>query len=164
MIIKNEQLSPKPNDIGIDAIAASLGTTRERLIDNILFFDIETTGFAAKNTSCYLIGCVYHKENNWHYIQWFADSVSDEILVIFNFFEFAQQYKYLAHFNGDGFDIPYIADKCKMLRLPYTFDNFISIDLLKASKSIKELLKLENHKQKTIETFLGIYRADKYSG
>ncbi len=164
MITRNEMFNIQPDESGIEALALSLGTTKDALIDDLLYFDIETTGFAAKNTSCYLIGCVYHKEDSWHYIQWFADSTDDEILIIWNFFNFASNYKYLAHFNGDGFDIPYILDKCKMLRMPYTFDNFISIDLLKASKSVKELLKLDNHKQKTIEAFLGINRDDKYSG
>ncbi|MBQ4284605.1 MAG: ribonuclease H-like domain-containing protein [Lachnospira sp.] len=151
MIVQNDKLTYTPDSTGIEALSLILNTDKNMLMEQILFFDIETTGFAAKNTVCYLIGCVYHKDNNWHYIQWYANSPSDEILVIFNFFEFAQNYKYLVHFNGDGFDIPYILDKCKMLHLPYNFDNFTSIDLLKASKEIKELLKLENHKQKTVD-------------
>ncbi len=164
MITKTAPFASNTLDNNIDALASSLEVTTEELIKKILYFDIETTGFSAKNTHCYLIGCVFYKDGNWNYIQWFADSVSDEILVIWNFFNFAADYRYIAHFNGDGFDIPYLLDKCKMLRMPYNFDNYISIDLLKAAKSVKELLKLENYKQKTIESFLGIYRDDKYSG
>ena len=164
MIIKNDIFDTDASKTGLKSLSIMLNTTEDELTRNLLIFDIETTGFAPKTTSCYLIGCVYNKDGQWNYIQWFADSPSDEILVIWNFFEFAKDYKYLLHFNGEGFDIPYIQDKCKLLRLPYTFDAFVSIDIFKVAKSIKELLKLENHKQKTIETFLGITRDDKYSG
>lgn len=164
MIIKEGPLDRQPDISGINALALLQDMTSGNIIDKLLFFDIETTGFAAKNTICYMIGCVYFKDSEWHYIQWFADNQADELLVIWKFFEYAKNYLYLIHFNGDGFDIPYILEKCKLFKLPYNFSQFISIDIYQCARAVKELLKLENHKQKTIEHFLGIDRDDKYTG
>ncbi len=41
--------------------------------EKILFLDIETTGFAARSSSLYLIGCIYRKGGMFHSIQWFAE-------------------------------------------------------------------------------------------
>lgn len=133
-----------------------------------LFFDIETTGFSAKHTLCYLIGCTFYKDGCWNYTQWFLDVPSGETALIRDFLDFATNYKYLTHFNGEGFDLPYLKERCSLLGLEEHFNNFknniISVDLFKAAKSVKELLKLDNYRQKTIEQFLGISREDIYSG
>ena len=136
--------------------------------DNMLFFDIETTGFSPKHTLCYLIGCTFYTDGSWNYIQWFLDSLSEEAALIKEFFHFASGYKYLVHFNGDGFDLPYLKERCTILDIKEDFDSFadniISVDIFKAAKSVKELLKLDNYRQKTLEQFLGIARNDIYSG
>lgn len=136
--------------------------------DKALFFDIETTGFSAKHTLCYLIGCTFYKDDCWNYAQWFLDTPAEETDLIKEFLDFASDYKYLIHFNGEGFDLPYLAERCSILGIKDSFDNFrnntISIDIFKAAKSVKELLKLDNYRQKTLEQFLGIAREDIYSG
>ncbi len=43
-------------------------------LDELLFFDIETTGFSGDRCQLYLIGCTYYKDNTWNLIQWFADT------------------------------------------------------------------------------------------
>ncbi len=133
-------------------------------LENILFLDIETTGFSAKTSSLYLIGCVYYKEEKWNTIQFFADNYSDEKKLIDEFFSFAQKFKTLIHFNGNGFDLPYIMTKCKEYALDYSFDSFTGIDIYKRIVAYKTFLKLDNCKQKTIERFLHIDREDKFSG
>lgn len=129
-----------------------------------LFFDIETTGFSVKTTQVYLIGCVYYENNHWNTIQWFATSKEDEKEIIEAFFTFMRNYKVLIHFNGDGFDIPYLRQKAEKLGICDTFTNIGGIDLFKIASSFKKFLKLENYKQKTLEKFLDINREDKYSG
>ena len=42
--------------------------------EQLLFFDIETTGFSGDTSQLYLIGCVYHDGFGWKLIQWFADT------------------------------------------------------------------------------------------
>lgn len=132
--------------------------------EDMVFFDIETTGFSPNNTILYLIGCAYYRENSWNLIQWFADDNTSEKKVLHSFFDFIKEYKVLIHFNGDGFDIPYILKKCSKLGLDYTFDDIESYDIYKKMLPYKKLLKLDNFKQKTIEQFLRIPRNDTFSG
>lgn len=149
----------QPLDINIDYIS-STGYKQ----DEILFFDIETTGFAAAKTTLYLIGCVYYRDTKWNYLQWFADSEDSEYDILSAFLEFIEPYKALVHYNGDGFDIPYIQKKAEQYRLKTCFQTKDSIDIYKRIAKLKPLFKLDNMKQKTIELFLGIDRDDQYQG
>lgn len=133
-------------------------------LEQILFLDIETTGFTARSSYLYMIGCTYYKDNHWHTIQWFAENYSQETQLIKSFFLFAQDYKYLIHFNGNNFDLPFLTQKCQQLELPYSFQHFQGIDLYKRISPYKFFLKLPNCKQKTLEQFLGINRKDVFSG
>ncbi len=132
-------------------------------LEEILFMDIETTGFAAKTSKIYLIGCLYF-DGLWHEKQFFAEEYSDEKEVIEEFFSFAKSYKTLIHFNGNNFDLPFIMAKCKEFNLSCNFDNFNGIDIYRRISPYKNFLKLENCKQKTLEDFLGIEREDKFNG
>lgn len=131
-----------------------------------VFFDIETTGFTPKNTLLYLIGCIYYDSDKDTFIskQWFMNEVTDEPIMISEFFNCISKYKYLINYNGNGFDIPYIEKKCTLHNICYSFDSFISVDIYKKIQPYKQIFSLENIKQKSIEKFLHIYREDKYSG
>ena len=133
-------------------------------LSELLFFDIETTGFSGDYSTLYLIGCTYYKEGNWHLIQWFADNLAAEEALLHAFFEFMGNYRYLIHFNGDGFDIPFLLKRCRAYDLDYNFLEITSVDIYRIIKPLKKLLGLENLKQKSIEGFLGISREDKYNG
>ena len=43
-------------------------------LKDLLFFDIETTGFSGETSQLYLIGCTYFDGFGWKLIQWFADT------------------------------------------------------------------------------------------
>ncbi len=133
-------------------------------LTDLLFFDIETTGFQADVSSLYLIGCAYFDGSSLQIVQWFADSYHSEEDILHAFFALLKEHQTLIHFNGNGFDIPYLTKKCNQLHLPYTFDDITSIDLYKMLKPYKKLFALPNYKQKTIEQFLRITRNDQYSG
>ena len=148
--------------------------------EDCIFFDIETTGFSAKTSSIYLIGCSYKKGSNIIIEQFFAESPTDEKEILLHFIELLNNYKTIFSFNGLGFDLPFIKAKCnayKIFEMPDpiqyiedsipTFDffnKFQYIDIFKEVNNIKCLLKLPNYKQKTIEQFLDIKRDDKYTG
>ncbi|MBD5532292.1 MAG: ribonuclease H-like domain-containing protein [Lachnospiraceae bacterium] len=132
--------------------------------EEILFLDIETTGFAARSSSLYLIGCIYYRRDRFYLIQWFAEQPLEERAVLEAFFTFAASYRYLVHFNGNHFDIPYIEQKCAQYELPFGFEGFQGTDLYVRVSPLKHFLKLPNCKQKTIETYLGINREDTLSG
>lgn len=130
----------------------------------VLFLDIETTGFTAKNSYLYMIGCAYFENGRLRIIQWMADSYDQERELLDAFFQFASRFRCLVHFNGNNFDIPYLQQKCIRFALPYSFDDFDGIDLYKRVSPYKFFIKLPNCKQKTIEQYLGYEREDVYTG
>lgn len=133
-------------------------------LEKCLFLDIETTGFTAKSSSLYLIGCAYFKEGCWYIRQWFAENPSEEAELLISFFEFAKPYSHLLHFNGNNFDLPFLAQKCQYYQFSYRFERFEGIDIYKRTAPYKYFLKLPNCKQKTIELFLGISHTDTFHG
>ena len=133
-------------------------------VEDILFFDIETTGLRKESTQVYLIGCAFFHDGSWKIRQYLAESALDEREVMESFADFASSYKVLIHFNGDGFDIPYLAYKAEFYDLDLDFSTFQSIDIYKLAKPLKKLLGLESMSQKSIERFLQINRDDLYGG
>jgi uncharacterized protein YprB with RNaseH-like and TPR domain len=137
---------------------------KEYPLDKIAFFDIETTGYAAESTYLYLIGCAYYKASSFHLIQWFSEGINEETQIITSFFEFLKDFKVLIHYNGTGFDLPYLQKKISQLKLDYSFDQLTSIDLYKRIYPYKKIFKLGNFKLKTLESFLIIHRQDVFDG
>jgi uncharacterized protein len=133
-------------------------------LKRIAFFDIETTGFSADMSYLYLIGCIYYEAPSFQLIQWFAEDIHEEANLISSFFEFLKERDVLIHYNGSGFDIPYLQRKCKTFALNYSFDAVTGIDLYKKILPYKKIFKTNNFKQKTIETFLKIKREDIFDG
>ena len=131
-----------------------------------IFFDIETTGFMAKNTHLYMIGILYvcKETNTFTTIQWFSNNRDDENDILLSFWDFIKDYKTLIHFNGKGFDIPYLEAKAELLDISIDFNVFNHIDLYKSAGKLKKFLKTENIKLKTIEQFFGLDREDSFSG
>lgn len=133
-------------------------------LEELLFFDIETTGFSGEHSHLYLIGCTYFRDGSWQLIQWFADNPGAEKTILTAFFEFLKQFTAVVHFNGDGFDIPYLLKRCRAHGLDYDFSTVQSVDIYRRIKPYRSLLGLESLKQKSIERFLGIFREDQYNG
>lgn len=132
--------------------------------EEILYFDIETTGFAPEKSTLYLIGCVYFENGEYFSRQWFVDEPAFEMEAIDAFMEFIKGFKALVHYNGNGFDIPYITKKCAQYNITNNFALLESIDIYKKISIFKALFKTPDIKQKTMEQFLKIHREDKYNG
>lgn len=132
--------------------------------EDICLFDIETTGFAAETTTLYLIGCCFYENGVWRIRQWLNNDACSEQEIILAFTEFVAHFKYMIHYNGDGFDIPYMSKKINKYAIDYSFEAIESIDLYKKIKPFKKILHLDDLKQKTIEKLISINRLDKYSG
>ncbi|MDE6921125.1 MAG: ribonuclease H-like domain-containing protein, partial [Lachnospiraceae bacterium] len=94
-----------------------------------LFIDIETTGLYVRSSTLYMIGCAYLEESEdkpscWHLIQWLATNYEDEANVLNAFVSFAKPYRYLIHFIGNQFDIPYLQNKLQQHNIRFHFDDF----------------------------------------
>ena len=137
-----------------------VGISKEKLV----FFDIETTGFAADVSTMYLLGAVFYEEGKWALYQWFADDRRSEEKIINSFFEKLSADTTLVSFNGVAFDVNFIEKRCNKYGISTPLSGLSHIDLYKMIRPYKELFKLDNLKQKTIEVFMGIKRDDKYSG
>ena len=141
-------------DYILDSFTPGYPLERIAPVDDVLFLDIETTGFTAKSSNLYLIGCACYEDGRFHVHQWMAEKYDEEAAVLEAFFTFAASYRYLIHYNGNAFDIPYLQQKAASLGLPYHFDGFDGLDIYKRIAPYKHFLKLSNCKQKTIEAFL----------
>lgn len=142
----------------------NLATTDYIPDEKQLFFDIETTGFSSKNNIVYLIGCIFYRENQFHITQWLAEKESDESLIIMSFYNFIQDFSTIIHFNGNGFDIPFLKSRANLRQIPLDFSFMKNIDIYKSIQPYKKHLKLVDLKQKTIEQFLEIKRDDTKNG
>lgn len=137
---------------------------RPYAIEEIVFFDIETTGFVADKSFLYLIGCCYYRDATWRLIQWFAETPMEEKELLTSFISFVTGFKVCIHYNGTTFDLPYITRKCMTNQLDFSFQNLVSIDLYRTAVSLKALLHLEHCTQKAMEQVLNISREDTFSG
>ncbi len=138
----------------------------EPLVDlnSVLFIDIETTGFIARSSRLYLIGCGFYEGGTWKIRQWFAENKSEETDILSSFLDFSQKFTCLIHFNGKQFDLPYLRQKSDQLNIPFILDQLEEIDIYKSIAPLKCFLKLPNCRQKSIEQFLGIGRTDVFTG
>ena len=133
-------------------------------LEELIFFDIETTGFSADISSVYLIGIVYYKGDTFHSIQWFADDYDSEKELLIRFFTFIKGFRWIIHFNGTTFDMPYLLKKCKQHHLNFDFSQLSSIDIYKLLLPYKRYFPPSSMKLKALEDFLNIHREDIYDG
>lgn len=132
--------------------------------ENYLFFDIETTGFSPNSAFVYLIGCAWRTGEVLYLTQYLADKREEEPELLKTFLEKISSFHTLVSFNGLGFDLPFLKGRMQKCGLSHSLDDLCYIDLFKDLSSLKNLILLENHKQKTVEQFLGIRRGDRYNG
>lgn len=131
----------------------------------LLFFDIETTGFIARNTTLYLIGVLWFENDTAQVLQWFNEDGYSEAELLQTFQDFSKNFTHLVHFNGIGFDLPYLKQKAEQLSIPFDVaESMTQIDIYKEIRAYKKILDLENLKQTTIEKFLRLKRDDTYTG
>ena len=132
--------------------------------EEILFFDIETTGLSPKSSQIYSIGILLFKDSEMEIVQLFANSLSEEAEVLQGFLEYCKDKTQLISFNGKAFDTPFLEKsylqygiKCPITELP-------QLDLFKMIQSRRKFYQLPSYKLKECERFLGIQRKDVYTG
>ncbi len=131
---------------------------------NTLLFDIETTGLSADTSYVYLIGAIYLNEEHLILTQWFCDNFSEEKELLLSFQKTVSSFDCLIHYNGTGFDIPYLNKKWNRHTIPYQIVAEKTIDIYKLLLPFKKYTSFTNFKQKTLEQCAGFYRTDTCSG
>ena len=131
--------------------------------DDILFFDIETTGLSPRDSYLYLIGCMCINEGQAELTQLFSQNMSEESMLITGFLRLLEAHPVLVHFNGSTFDVPFLRSKAAELGIPFP-DEIRELDIYQCIKPLKKLLGLTSMRQKSLEALLGIERRDMYDG
>ncbi|MFR6329478.1 MAG: ribonuclease H-like domain-containing protein [Eisenbergiella sp.] len=110
------------------------------------------------------MGAAVIEDKKWTLHQWFAENTAEEEAILDAFLQFSVPYKKLVHFNGTTFDIPFLQAKCKKYGLTASFAEMEQTDIYRQISPFKNLLKLSNCKQKSLEEFLGLNREDPFNG
>lgn len=132
--------------------------------ESSLFFDIETTGFSPSHTYVYLIGCAARHGSTIDLTQFFAENPQEEEQILSAFLQLLSKYKSLVSYNGMGFDVRYLKERCALYGLAESLDKLQHLDIYRKLSKFQSILNLQNLKQKSLEKFLDIDREDKYSG
>ncbi|MDD6034606.1 MAG: ribonuclease H-like domain-containing protein [Lachnospiraceae bacterium] len=129
-----------------------------------IYFDIETTGLSSQSSYVYLIGCAYEEDGTYYLSQWLCTEPAEEKDLLRLFFDKVKAYDLVIHYNGTGFDLPFLEKKAKRHCLNSPLPYLESLDLYNMARSKKHLFSLPNLKLKTIEEFFGFTRTDIFSG
>lgn len=138
-------------------------------LEDILFFDIETTGLSPGSSRVFLIGVIEKSPENPSpvLLQFLAEdnTEEEEITVLKSFSGLAKGKKYLVHFNGSTFDVPYLSHRCRYLGLEQTFSPLLQIDLYRELARFPAFFsQMPDHKQKSYENLMQYPRTDQLSG
>lgn len=154
MIIREKALSFRKN-------LADFYLNRQK---DSLFFDIETTGLSWKYSRLYLIGAAFYQEGQWRLRQWFLENPLEEPELLRVFADFLRNFSSVIHYNGQGFDLPYLSHKYQDYNLSDPLSRLESLDLYRIFSPWKKVFSLRSLKQKDTEKFLGISREDTCGG
>lgn len=130
--------------------------------------DIETTGLSPDRSQCILGGIVIPDGDGKKALQFLAESKDEEAAMLRAYFEEWKDLDVIISYNGDHFDLPFLSRRARYNRIPREdLPVFLSIDLYRILDKHSPFRKLlPNLKQKTVETFLGLWsdRTDEISG
>ncbi len=159
---------------------------RDFVTEDMLFFDIETTGLSPATDTVYCIGCGYAAGEDVTVDLCFAETPGEEEAVLRAFRALLRTHPVPVTFNGSTFDLPFVrrrAARYGMPDVPGAYETIPAetvsrgapsdrddsepvrhLDLYREALRMKKLLGLSDYKQKTIERFLGCDREDTMSG
>jgi len=129
--------------------------------DDLLFFDLETTGLVS--TPVFLIGVMIWSQGGLLTRQFFARNYAEEPAIVEMFAELLQTTRMLVSFNGKSFDLPYIRARAAATGVRLAFDG-PHLDLLHASRRAWKA-QLPNCRLQTLEANIcGRHRGDDIPG
>ncbi len=129
-----------------------------------IYFDIETTGLSAQSSYVYLIGCAYEEEGVYFLTQWMTTDPAEEKELLHLFFDKVKDYDLILHYNGTGFDLPFLEKKAKRHCLSNPLSLLESLDLYTIARKLKAYITTDDLKLKSMERLFGFTRTDTFSG
>lgn len=157
----------KPDRDRLNQIAKVLSLSDEENLDveDLLFFDTETTGLSrGAGTLVFLIGVGYFEKKHFIIEQFILDSPANERDFLMRFESVLRDKKLLISYNGKSFDIPLIRNRMIMNRMFSKIEDMPHLDLLHLTRKFYRH-SLPNHRLSTIEQrLLRFFRANDCPG
>ena len=132
--------------------------------EDCCYIDIETTGFNRNRHMIYLIGLIFKIKDSFVLRQYLCEKNADEYELLYRLNNEVSHFKYLIHYNGQSFDLPFIQARLALYNIPEQISRCQSIDYYQALKPFKNFLKTDDLKLKTVEKILGFKRYDPFNG
>ena len=129
-----------------------------------VFIDIETTGLSSIFSDIISITFLLYKDDKYRIYQIFCQYKQDQSDALKYLNELIKLKKYMVTFNGNSFDIPFLAEKAKQLNITLVFDSFNKIDLYNCIKKFRYKINTVDLKLKTVEKYFSIDRNDTLDG
>lgn len=133
-------------------------------MNNYAYLDIETTGRFWRNSRIVYMGIAYMNQYVWQFKEWNVANEEKEPEALQALMDSLECFSQIRTYNGTGFDLPYLHNKCKAYGVVYTLNKKEHIDYRYAFASLKDPLKLLSMKQKDLELFLNYHRTDRIYG
>ncbi len=126
--------------------------------------DIETTGLDRRRNHFILGGLLDVQTRQMHQV--FAEDTAQEPEALADFMELAAQFDVIITYNGRHFDLPFLQERARRTGLGICAGGY-DLDLYQVVNGHSPLRRLlPNLKQKTVETYMGLWtdRSDEISG
>jgi uncharacterized protein YprB with RNaseH-like and TPR domain len=117
---------------------------------SVVYLDLETTGL--RNTPLFLIGLMYSEGEELIVDQLFARDYTEERAVLSFVSEMLGSREVLVTFNGNTFDLPFLAERMTFHNLPMAMPRS-HVDLLPVSRSLMKG-RTPNNRLQTLERFV----------
>jgi uncharacterized protein YprB with RNaseH-like and TPR domain len=129
-----------------------------------LFIDIETTGLSKIYSDIISITLLVYKDDKFRIYQIFCQYKSDQPQTLKYLKDLMKSKKYIITYNGNSFDIPFLAEKSKQFGTGLDFESLTKIDLYLLMKKLKYKINIVDLKLKTVEEYFCIERNDTIGG
>lgn len=129
-----------------------------------IFIDIETTGLSRKYSDIISITVLLYEDNKYKIYQIFCQYKVDQPAALKYLKDLIKSKKYIITYNGNSFDIPFLAEKAEQNNVNIDFDCLIKIDLYNYMQRLKYKINTVDLKLKTVEKYFCIDRKDTLGG
>lgn len=133
-------------------------------LEQLIFFDIETTGLSPRAAELYLLGIGVPDASgkNLCIRQFLSENAENEAEILDIWIQLLSSHPYVISYNGAAFDLHFLQERCRYHHR--TMPSYTGIDLMRAARWMKKQGLLSDCRLTTVERALGICRQDVCSG